>query len=98
MVHPSTGYMISRVLGTAPTVADAIVEQLSAAADRAEDARAPRGPRSEAEAEAFGAQQELRDILRLRTWDEMAKDPEWRGPELPHYREMLARHLAGRRG
>lgn len=30
MVHPSTGYMVSRVLGAAPTVADAIVEELSA--------------------------------------------------------------------
>ena len=29
MVHPSTGYMVSRVLGAAPLVADAIVDQLS---------------------------------------------------------------------
>lgn len=29
MVHPSTGYMVSRVLGVAPLIADAIVDQLS---------------------------------------------------------------------
>ena len=29
MVHPSTGYMVARVLGAAPMVADAIVDQLS---------------------------------------------------------------------
>lgn len=61
MVHPSTGYMISRVLGAAPTIADAIVEQLCAAADRAEDAaRGARpgpatGPASAAQAEAMSA-------------------------------------------
>eukprot|EP00890_Picochlorum_soloecismus_P003143 jgi/Picsp_1/382/NSC_00380-R1_lycopene beta cyclase len=34
MVHPSTGYMIARVLGAAPTVADAIVEQLGSLGGR----------------------------------------------------------------
>lgn len=29
MVHPSTGYMIARVLGAAPTVADAVIDQLA---------------------------------------------------------------------
>ena len=29
MVHPSTGYMVSRVMGAAPLVADAIIDQLS---------------------------------------------------------------------
>eukprot|EP00775_Hariotina_reticulata_P007052 gene7052-7266_t len=29
MVHPSTGFMVSRMLGVAPTIADAIVDQLS---------------------------------------------------------------------
>lgn len=28
-MHPSTGYMVSRVLGAAPLVADAIIDQLS---------------------------------------------------------------------
>lgn len=36
MVHPSTGYMVSRVLGAAPLVADAIVERLSKGTDRAD--------------------------------------------------------------
>ena len=30
MVHPSTGYMVSRVIGAAPLIADAIIDQLSA--------------------------------------------------------------------
>jgi lycopene beta-cyclase len=55
MVHPSTGYMVARVLGAAPTVADAIVEQLCAAGDRAEDAGARRAPRDAAEADAMAA-------------------------------------------
>lgn len=33
MVHPSTGYMVARMLGTAPSVADAIIEQLCAPFD-----------------------------------------------------------------
>ena len=55
MVHPSTGYMISRVLGAAPTVADAIVEQLSAPRDKAINAEADTSVRSEAEAMAASA-------------------------------------------
>jgi len=55
MVHPSTGYMISRVLGSAPAVADAIVEQLSGVADKADEAHLPRAPRSAAEADAMAA-------------------------------------------
>ena len=34
MVHPSTGYMIARVLGAAPTVSDAIIDQLSSLGGR----------------------------------------------------------------
>ena len=34
MVHPSTGYMVARVLGAAPLVADAIVDQLSSGEGR----------------------------------------------------------------
>ena len=51
------------------------------------------GPMNEADAEAFAREPELRDMLRLRSWDEMAKDPTWRGPSLASYREMLVRHL-----
>ena len=35
MVHPSTGFMMARMLGMAPTVADSIIEQLSRPADQA---------------------------------------------------------------
>ena len=52
------------------------------------------GPMDAATAAQFAAVPELRDILRLRSWDEMAKDPDWRGPGLESYRDMLVRHLA----
>lgn len=51
------------------------------------------GPMSAADAETFSADPDLRDKLRLRSWDEMAKDPAWRGPGIETYREMLLRHL-----
>ena len=37
--------MVSRVLGTAPTVADAIIDQLSSVRDKATDAHLPPRPR-----------------------------------------------------
>ncbi len=52
------------------------------------------GPMSTAEAEVFGEDPDLRDILRLRSWDEMAKDPSWQGPGLEAYRSMIESHLA----
>lgn len=55
MVHPSTGYMVSRVLGAAPTVADAIVDQLCSVRDKAVDAHLPAVPRSDAEQAAMAA-------------------------------------------
>ncbi|KAG2430978.1 hypothetical protein HYH02_013511 [Chlamydomonas schloesseri] len=55
MVHPSTGFMISRMMGAAPTVADAIVDQLSRPADKATDAGAALRPSSEAEADSMAA-------------------------------------------
>jgi lycopene beta-cyclase len=47
--------MVSRVLGAAPLVADAIIDQLHSPADRATDASTARAPRSEAEADAMAA-------------------------------------------
>uniref|UniRef100_A0A7S0RHM7 lycopene beta-cyclase n=1 Tax=Chlamydomonas leiostraca TaxID=1034604 RepID=A0A7S0RHM7_9CHLO len=55
MVHPSTGFMMSRMLGAAPTVSDAIIDQLSRPADRATNSAVARKPRNEAEAEAMAA-------------------------------------------
>lgn len=55
MVHPSTGFMMSRMLGAAPQVADAIIDQLSLPADKASDMGAARRPRSEEEANAMAA-------------------------------------------
>jgi hypothetical protein len=37
MVHPSTGFMVSRMLGVAPTIADGIIDQLARASDKAAD-------------------------------------------------------------
>lgn len=50
MVHPSTGYMVARVLGAAPVLADAIIDQLAAPSDKATDAGAPNGASNEQEA------------------------------------------------
>ncbi|KAG2488086.1 hypothetical protein HYH03_013389 [Edaphochlamys debaryana] len=50
MVHPSTGFMVGRMLGAAPLVADTIIEQLSRPADRAADAGMATRPSSEEEA------------------------------------------------
>jgi 2-amino-1-hydroxyethylphosphonate dioxygenase (glycine-forming) len=51
------------------------------------------GPMDEASAAAFAAEPDLRDILRLRSWDEMAKDPAWEGPGIESYRPRLIAHL-----
>lgn len=50
MVHPSTGYMVARVLGAAPVLADSIVDQLASSSDRAIDAGNPPGAQSEQQA------------------------------------------------
>ncbi|KAK9805848.1 hypothetical protein WJX73_007733 [Symbiochloris irregularis] len=55
MVHPSTGYMVSRMLGAAPVLADAVVEALSRASDKAVDSRKPPGAQSAQEAEELSA-------------------------------------------
>ncbi|HBY63324.1 MAG TPA: phosphohydrolase [Solibacterales bacterium] len=55
------------------------------------------GPMNAAEAAQFAEEPELRDMLRLRSWDEMAKDPEWRGPGAESYRARLAAHLERQR-
>lgn len=50
MVHPSTGYMVARVLGAAPVLADAIIDQLAAPSDKATNAGALNGASNEQEA------------------------------------------------
>ena len=49
------GYMVARMLGAAPVLADAVVEQLCRGRDAAADAHRPLGAASEAEAEALSA-------------------------------------------
>lgn len=51
------------------------------------------GPMDPARAERFAADPLHRDKLRLRSWDEAAKDPAWVGPGIDSYREMMLRHL-----
>ena len=55
------------------------------------------GPMEPSAVAEFAAGTALRDLLRLRSWDEQAKDPGWQGPGLEAYREMLIRHLAQER-
>ena len=51
------------------------------------------GPMEPAELTAFAAAPELKDCLRLRNWDELAKEPGRPVTSLAAYREMLERHL-----
>jgi len=55
MVHPSTGYMVARMLGAAPSVADTIIEQLNAPfdADSKSRERRPDYKRTTQDAEAL---------------------------------------------
>lgn len=55
------------------------------------------GPMNEADAKSFASDPDLRDMLRLRSWDELAKDPDCVCPPVEHYREMLVRHLTSLR-
>jgi phosphonate degradation associated HDIG domain protein len=55
------------------------------------------GPMDQAAADEFAHEPELRDMLRLRAWDEMAKDPNRTVAPLESYREMLLRHLSQNR-
>ncbi|MDX2154388.1 MAG: HDIG domain-containing protein [Bryobacteraceae bacterium] len=55
------------------------------------------GPMAPAAADEFGAQPGARDMLRLRSWDELAKDPDWTGPGVESYRERLVAYLRSRR-
>ncbi|WP_042364074.1 phosphonate degradation HD-domain oxygenase [Streptacidiphilus neutrinimicus] len=48
------------------------------------------GPMSPAEATAFEAEPFARDAVRLRRWDDAAKDVSVAVPDFAHYREMLA--------
>ena len=51
------------------------------------------GPMTPEEASAWGASEFLRDRLRLRTWDELAKDPAREVPGLEAYVDLIRRHL-----
>ena len=53
------------------------------------------GPMSIEEATAFGEAPELKDCLRLRSWDEQAKEPGRLVTPLESYRAMIVTHLTG---
>jgi gamma-butyrobetaine dioxygenase len=48
------------------------------------------GPMTAAQVRAYGAEPYGRDAVRVRRWDDEAKDPAARVPEFGHYRELLA--------
>ncbi|MCQ4079145.1 HD domain-containing protein [Streptomyces sp. RB6PN25] len=52
------------------------------------------GPMSEAEAAAFAAHRWGADAVRLRRWDEAAKDPQAPTPHFSHFRPLLAQLLS----
>jgi phosphonate degradation associated HDIG domain protein len=70
----------------------AYMDRLSPASQ--ETLRLQGGPMHAADAERFARDPDLRDKLRLRSWDEMAKDPDAVVPALETYRDMMLRHLA----
>lgn len=51
----AAGYMVARMLGSVPVLADAVVEQLCRGCDRVADAHQPLGARSEQEAAFLSA-------------------------------------------
>ncbi|WP_238011106.1 hypothetical protein KZZ52_12600 [Dactylosporangium sp. AC04546] len=55
------------------------------------------GPMTAAEAEAFAAGPHAADAVRLRRWDEAAKDPKADVPPFDRYRPMLQRQLLDNR-
>lgn len=52
------------------------------------------GPMNEDEAALFAATMTFEDSLRLRAWDEQAKDPERSAPAMESYRGLLIAHLS----
>ena len=51
------------------------------------------GPMSKDEVQAFEADPYIKDILKVRAWDELAKEENKPLPDLNRYKEMAIRHL-----
>jgi phosphonate degradation associated HDIG domain protein len=49
------------------------------------------GPMTEAEANTFASHPLFREMIRLRQWDELAKDPSAMPPDWSHYEPMIER-------
>lgn len=49
------------------------------------------GPMSDEEASAFAADPLFREMIRLRSWDELAKEPSATPPDWSHYEPMIER-------
>lgn len=49
------------------------------------------GPMSPAEAELFAENPYLEEILKVRIWDDIGKDPDAKAPEFAHYAPLLER-------
>lgn len=69
----------------------AYAERLSAAST--ETLKLQGGPMTAQEAEAFAIDPLMKEKLRMRSWDEQAKDPEARAAPLESYRDRLLKHL-----
>ena len=56
------------------------------------------GPMTSAEANQFESSDDFKTILAIRSWDELAKDPDLEVPPLEAYRSRLINHLAAQQG
>jgi phosphonate degradation associated HDIG domain protein len=109
--HERIGAEWLRALGFAPVVCElvaahvaakrylafrnqAYLERLSPASRGTLDFQG--GPMSAAEASAFEADPSFKAKVRLRSWDEAAKDPHFPTPEISHFAAMVRTHLEQR--
>lgn len=53
------------------------------------------GPMTQAEVAAFEANPHLADIVQVRIWDDLGKDPDHAAPPFAHYRPLLERVVRG---
>ena len=79
-------YLVAADAGYAARLSEASVQTLALQG----------GPMSAAEAEAFSRHPLFAEMLRLRTWDEQAKDPAARVPGFDGYAGMIERYLSTR--
>ncbi len=107
--HDEVGAQVLRELGFSDDVADIVSGHVAAkrylvATDEAyaaklsdvsvESLRIQGGPMSAEEAQDFQRSPNWQSMVRVRTWDDLAKTPGADVPDLESYREMITAHLA----